>query len=90
VVFKRNDGIGKMDKNSPFFGRTIALTGSLKKYSRDEAKDIIREIGGKPASSVSAKTDFLLAGKNPGSKYEKAKELGVRIIDEKEFLKMIK
>jgi DNA ligase (NAD+) len=90
VVFKRNDGIGKMDKNSPFFGRTIALTGSLKKYSRDEAKDIIRKIGGKPASSVSAKTDFLLAGKNPGSKYEKAKELGVRIIDEKEFLKMIK
>ena len=90
VVFKRNDGIGKINKNSPFFGKTVVLTGSLEKYSRDEAKDIIRKMGGKPASSVSAKTDFLLAGEDPGSKYDKAKELGVRIIDEKEFLKMIK
>jgi DNA ligase (NAD+) len=87
VVFKRNDGMGKINKNSPFFGKTVVLTGSLEKYSRDEAKDIIRKMGGKPASSVSAKTDFLLAGEEPGSKYEKAKELGVRIIDEKEFIK---
>ena len=57
--------------------------------TRDEAKEKIRIAGGDISSSVSQKTDFVIIGHDPGSKYDKAKKLGVRIINEKEFLKMI-
>ncbi len=70
-------------------GLTFVLTGELETMSRDQAKDKIRELGGSVSSSVSKKTDYVVAGENPGSKYDKASELGVKIIDEKEFLKMI-
>lgn len=69
--------------------KTVVVTGTLPTLSRDDAKELIRRHGGSPSSSVSKKTDLLLAGENPGSKYDKAKELGVRIIDEKEFLDMV-
>jgi DNA ligase (NAD+) len=69
---------------------TFVLTGTLTRFTRDEAKDMIRRAGGKVSSSVSQKTDFVVAGKDPGSKYEKAKKLKVKIIDEEEFLKLIK
>ena len=62
-------------------GKTFVLTGELKSFTRDEAKDIIRKAGGDISSSVSKKTDFVLAGENPGSKYNKAKELGVKKAD---------
>ncbi|MBU1177198.1 MAG: NAD-dependent DNA ligase LigA [Patescibacteria group bacterium] len=69
---------------------TFVLTGELDKLTREEAKTRIRELGGNVSSSVSTKTDFVVIGKEPGSKYDKAKKIGVKIINEKEFLKIIK
>lgn len=71
-------------------GLTFVLTGSLKTTTREEAKREIRELGGDISGSVSEKTDFLVVGKEPGSKLGKARELGIKIIREKEFLKMLK
>lgn len=71
-------------------GKTFVLTGEMESFSRDEAKEKIRALGGSVSSSVSKNTDYVVAGDNPGSKYNKAKELGVKIIDEGEFLKLIK
>ncbi|MBI5787124.1 MAG: NAD-dependent DNA ligase LigA [Candidatus Niyogibacteria bacterium] len=70
-------------------GKTFVLTGSLSSMSRDEAKNRVRALGGKASESVSRETDFVVAGSEPGSKYEKAKKLGVKVIDEKKFLKML-
>jgi DNA ligase (NAD+) len=71
-------------------GKTIVASGKLERFSRGEIEEVIRQHGGKPASSVSKKTDFLLAGENIGpNKLEKAKELSVPIITEAEFLEMI-
>ncbi|MBU0661403.1 NAD-dependent DNA ligase LigA [Patescibacteria group bacterium] len=66
--------------NLPFEGKIFVITGTLPNMSRDEAKDKIRELGGKISSSVSKKTDYLLAGENAGSKLEKAKGLGVEVV----------
>lgn len=71
-------------------GKTFILTGGLQTLTRDEAKDRIRALGGDVTSSVSKAVDYVIAGSEPGEKYEKAKKLGVKIIDEKEFLKMLK
>jgi len=71
-------------------GLTFVLTGTLEKYKREEAKEIIESLGGKVSSSVSKKTDYILAGEEAGSKLDKAKELGVKVINEKEFEKMVK
>ena len=71
-------------------GKTFVLTGSLEKYSRKEASDIIEKLGGKTSGSVSKKTDYVLAGEDAGSKLEKAKELGIAILTEEEFEQMIK
>ncbi|GIW95665.1 MAG: DNA ligase [Pirellulaceae bacterium] len=73
----------------PLQGKTIVVTGTLEKYSRQEIEELIRQLGGRAASSVSSKTDFVLAGKDPGSKLEKARQLGVRVISESEFEAMI-
>ncbi len=70
---------------SDFAGKTFVLTGTLTSVSRDEAKEKIRRLGGNVSSSVSSKTDYVVAGQNPGSKYDKAKELGVKTLNEKEF-----
>lgn len=71
-------------------GQKFVLTGTLQTISRDEAKDKIRHLGGSASESVSAETDYLVAGENAGSKLDKAKKLGVKVIGEGEFLKMIK
>jgi len=71
-------------------GKTFVLTGILRSMTREEAKAKIRELGGEVSSSVSKKTDFLVAGESPGSKYQKAKKLGTKILTEKEFLEMLK
>jgi len=71
-------------------GKTVVFTGELEEFSRSEAERIVRELGGNPSSSVSKNTDFVVVGKNPGSKLEKAKKLGINIIDEKKFKEMIK
>ena len=72
-----------------FKGLTFVLTGEMESFSRDEAKAKIRELGGDVSGSVSKKTSYVVAGENPGSKYSKAKELGVKIISEAEFKKLI-
>ncbi len=73
-----------------FAGKTFVLTGSLENYTRDEAGDIIEKFGGKVSSSVSKKTSYVLAGEEAGSKLTKAEELGIKVISEQEFMKMIK
>lgn len=73
-----------------FEGMTFVLTGTLEKYSREQASDIIENFGGKTSASVSKKTNFVLAGEEAGSKLEKAEKLGVRVISEQEFDDMIK
>lgn len=70
-------------------GQTIVVTGTLPTLSRDEAEALVRRHGGNPSGSVSKKTSFVLAGENPGSKLQKATELGVEVLDEGEFLKRI-
>lgn len=73
-----------------FEGQTFVLTGALDKYSRNEASSIIEKYGGKTSSTVSKKTNYVLAGEDAGSKLTKAQALGVTIISEKEFEEMIK
>ncbi len=76
-------------KNLIFSGKSVVLTGALNSLTRDEAKDKIRKLGGHIVSAVSKKTDLVVAGVDPGSKYAKAKELGIETIGEKEFIKLI-
>ncbi len=73
----------------PFTGKTIVITGTLSKMSRDEAKEQIERRGGKVSGSVSKKTDFLVAGEDAGSKLTKAKELGVTVLDEQQFAALL-
>ena len=73
-----------------FTGKTIVLTGTLEKMSRDEGNALIEKLGGKAASSVSKKTSFVVAGPNAGSKLTKAKELGIPVYNETDFLEMVK
>lgn len=80
----------KKEKSNLFEGLTFVLTGTLPTMTRNEASDIITANGGKVSSSVSKKTSFVLAGEEAGSKLTKAQNLGIKIIDENEFLKMIK
>ncbi|MBP3691739.1 MAG: NAD-dependent DNA ligase LigA, partial [Clostridia bacterium] len=71
-------------------GLTFVLTGTLPTYARADAAKIIESFGGKTSSSVSKKTDYVLAGEDAGSKLTKAQQLGIKIIDENEFNQMIK
>ncbi len=73
----------------PLAGKTVVFTGELRSFSRPEAERLTRELGGTPGSSVSKNTSFVVAGENPGSKYQKAQKLGVEVIDEEEFKKRI-
>ena len=77
-------------EDARFEGMTFVLTGSLEKFSRNEASDIIEKLGGKTSSSVSKKTSYVIAGENAGSKLTKAENLGIKIISEKDFEDMIK
>lgn len=78
------------DKVQKLEGKSFVVTGTLSTLSRDEAKNKIRELGGKITSSVSAKIDYLVCGEKPGGKFKKAQKLNVPILEEEEFLKMIK
>ena len=70
-------------------GKSVVVTGTLAKMTRDEAKQLIRDHGGKASGSVSSRTDYLLAGEKAGSKLTKAQGLGVTILSEEEFLEML-
>jgi DNA ligase (NAD+) len=76
-------------KATPLSGKSVVVTGSLDKMSREEAKEAVREAGGDWVGSVSKNTDYVVVGANPGSKYDKAQKLGVKILEEKEFLKLL-
>ena len=71
-------------------GLTFVVTGGLESFTRDSIAETITAHGGKPSSSVSKKTDYVLVGSEPGSKLAKAEELGVTIIDEARFLELLK
>ncbi len=77
------------DSSHPFFGKSFVLTGTLERLTRSQASDLIKQKGGKVLSSISAKTDYLLAGEEAGSKLDKAKKLAVPILTEGEFEKML-
>ena len=77
------------NKSSKFAGLTFVITGTLPTLSRDQAKELIKQNGGKASSSVSKQTDYVLAGSEPGSKYDTAEKLGVKIIDEGKFMSML-
>ena len=71
-------------------GQVFVFTGTLENLTRDEAKDLVRELGGEVSESVSSQTSYVVVGKEPGSKYNKAKTLGIKMLDEKEFLELVK
>jgi DNA ligase (NAD+) len=77
-------------KEGPLTGKAFVLTGGLEGFSRDEAAQAIEDRGGKVTSSVSKKTDYVVVGENPGSKYDKAVQLGIETLDEKAFKKLLK
>ena len=79
----------QVDSTSPVFGKTFVLTGALPTLTRDDAAQKIRDRGGKVSGSVSKKTDFVVAGADAGSKFDKARELGVAILDEAGLLKLL-
>lgn len=78
------------ERDNRFEGKTFVLTGTLEKYTRDSASEIIEKFGGKTSGSVSKKTDYVLAGEEAGSKLTKAQNLGVTVLTEAEFDEMIK
>lgn len=76
-------------ESSPFLGKTVVLTGTLRALTRPQAKEQIENLGGKVTSSVSGSTDLVVAGEDPGSKLTKARQLGIRILTEQEFMKLL-
>jgi DNA ligase (NAD+) len=81
--------VKEIEKKGKFINQIFVITGVLDSMSREEAKNKILNQGGKFQETISSKTNYLIIGKNPGSKYEKAKSLGVKVISEKDFLKML-
>jgi len=83
VIEPKAKGKGKLA------GKTFVFTGALKSYGRDEARNLVESMGGMTASSVSKKVDFVVVGEDPGSKFDKAKELGIKTLTEQEFRRMV-
>tara|TARA_B100002003_G_C13668115_1_gene338593 strand:- start:237 stop:512 length:276 start_codon:yes stop_codon:yes gene_type:complete len=79
----------KQIQESEFSGKTFVFTGSLEKFSREDARSMVEKLGARASGSVSSKTDFLIIGIGAGSKLKKAEELNISIITEDEFLNMI-
>lgn len=87
-IQKENNGALGIKTKGKLTGKTFVFTGTMPALSRDDGKKMVRNNGGEVSESVSAKTDYLVAGESAGSKYNKATKLGVKIIDEQEFLKL--
>jgi DNA ligase (NAD+) len=85
----KSDTVEQPKAEQVFAGKTFVLTGTLDTMTREEASALIAERGGRVIASVSKKTGFVVAGRDPGSKLEKARELGVSILDEREFSAML-
>ncbi|MHB8157824.1 MAG: NAD-dependent DNA ligase LigA [Desulfocucumaceae bacterium] len=85
---KMESEAGKAGEGGVLDGKTVVLTGGLTHYTRQEAQELVERLGGRVSSSVSKKTDLVVAGEDPGSKYEKALKLGIQIIDEEGFRKL--
>jgi DNA ligase (NAD+) len=79
-----------VQRHSPLKGKTFVLTGTLESMSRDQAKGLLESLGARVSGSVSKKTDYVVAGEEAGSKLTKARALGVEVVDEEEFLKLVK
>jgi DNA ligase (NAD+) len=79
----------KRERGTKLAGKTFVLTGTLTKYTRDQAKKMIEDAGGRVSGSVSKKTDYVVAGSDAGSKLDKAKELGVTVIEEGEMERLV-
>jgi DNA ligase (NAD+) len=79
----------KKQRGTTLAGKTFVLTGTLAHFTRDEAKKLIEDAGGRVSGSVSKKTDYVVAGDDAGSKLDKAKELGVKVIGEKEMEELL-
>jgi len=75
---------------TPLAGKTVVVTGTLQNYSRQEIETLIKQLGGKPTGSVSKNTDLVIAGESPGSKLDKARTLGIRVLSEAEFKRLIR
>ncbi len=86
----RFDLVEKVKAGTPFSGKTVVITGTLEKIERKDAEALVRGFGGHPSGSVSKKTDFLVVGESPGSKLDKAKQLGIQILHEKDFFDLLK
>lgn len=82
-------GTNIVDENSPFYNKTVVLTGTLSSYGRKEATELLENLGAKVAGSVSKKTDYVIYGVEAGSKLDKARELNVRCLSEEEFLSLL-
>jgi len=89
LISKSKSNAKLQNKNSQIYGKSFVLTGGLKTMTRDEAKAKIRELGGNISESVSAKIDYVIAGSDAGSKLKKAEQLGIKIISEQEFLRIL-
>ena len=79
----------KIKEKGKLAGKTFVFTGALKTFGRDEARTLVESLGATTATTVSKKVDFVVLGEEPGSKFDKAKELGIKTLTEEEFKRMI-
>lgn len=88
-VKPRSIAVASINADNPFYGKAVVLTGGLSRFTRKEAGDLLESLGATVAGSVSKKTDMVIAGEDAGSKLDKARELGIRVLSEDEFVSMI-
>jgi DNA ligase (NAD+) len=79
----------RAEARGSFAGRTVVFTGTLERRTREDAEALVRSLGGRAVGSVSAKTDLVVAGPSAGSKLEKARQLGVKVVDEATFERIL-